>query len=183
MAAHSGHCLAAGNPKYTDGHRINQHVCADADNQLWFLTRRHGHYTIRNKQTGRCLEVPAGAGGDVNLQVYRCHSGANQRFLPSTVGKTDLHIVRSLGTARCLDIPNASPSNGVSLQQSSCHGGPARQLSLTSLPGGTYQVRPGGSDRCLETQYGVYSDGVTVRQHACEASSSHRYNQLWRLSR
>ena len=75
MAAHSGHYLAAGNPKYTDGHRINQHVCADVDNQLWFLTRRHGHYTIRNKQTGRCLEVPAGAGGDVNLQVYRCHSG------------------------------------------------------------------------------------------------------------
>ena len=83
----SGHCLDVANASRADQANVQQWYCKtwttpSAWNQHWRL-RYHGNgeYSIVNRNSGRCLDIPDGrAGNHVNVQQYRCHGGDNQRF-------------------------------------------------------------------------------------------------------
>jgi hypothetical protein len=92
--------------------RQNGHVelsgCVDAfTDQFWFLTSlANGFYRLRNRLTGLCLSLPAGAGNSSRAVMISCVDGisfAPEWWQPIAVqGSTTVFELRNVSTDKCI---------------------------------------------------------------------------------
>jgi hypothetical protein len=78
-------------------------------NQQWVLNSDN---TLFNEHSGKCLDAPSGA-SNVQLQIYDCHGGANQRF---TIPGNAMVSAGDPNNTKVLDLPNSDTTNGNKVQ-------------------------------------------------------------------
>jgi poly(3-hydroxybutyrate) depolymerase len=114
-----------------------------------------GEFRLRSESSGRCLDVAnASTANGAQLQIWDCHSNANQRFAQN--GQT-LRV-----TGKCLDVPN-NAGGGTRVQIWDCHGGANQQWTMNS--NGTISNAQTGL--CLDAGVWGVAGGVMGVSGAC----------------
>jgi poly(3-hydroxybutyrate) depolymerase len=122
-----------------------------------------GEFRLRSEPSGRCLDVSqASTANGAQLQIWDCHSNANQRF--SQNGAT----IRVTG--KCLDVPN-NAAGGTRVQIWDCHGGANQQWTMNS--NGTISNAQNGL--CLDVNNAGTGNGTAVIVWSCHTGANQRW--------
>ncbi|MFF8189896.1 family 43 glycosylhydrolase [Streptomyces bobili] len=74
-------------------------------------------YTVRNRNSGKCLEVAGSSAADgANVQQYACNGGANQRWRLEDQGDDTSRLV-NVATGKVMDTADCSTADGADLRQ------------------------------------------------------------------
>ncbi|MFJ7230587.1 endo-1,4-beta-xylanase [Streptomyces tendae] len=121
---------------------------------------------IKGVGSGRCLDVPDASTADgTQLQLWDCHSGANQQW-----AYTDAGELRVYGD-KCLDA--AGSSNGAKVQIYSCWGGDNQKWRLNS-DGSIVGVQSG---LCLDAVGAGTANGTLVQLYSCSNGANQRWTR------
>ncbi|MDH2430797.1 RICIN domain-containing protein, partial [Sphaerisporangium sp. TRM90804] len=121
-------------------------------------------FRLRNEGAGRCVDSPNSATANgTQLQVYDCHTNANQQF-----GYSSGRQLQILG--KCLDSPTNAGS-GTRVQLYDCHGNNNQQWAFNS--NGT--VTSAANNLCLNATGTGNSSGVTIA--SCNGSANQRWTR------
>ncbi|MGW4550640.1 endo-1,4-beta-xylanase [Streptomyces violaceorubidus] len=121
---------------------------------------------IKGVGSGRCLDVPnAGTTDGTQLQLWDCHSGANQQWAVTDAGE-----LRVYGD-KCLDA--AGTGNGSKVQIYSCWGGDNQKWRLNS-DGSVVGVQSG---LCLDAVGGGTANGTLIQLYSCSNGSNQRWTR------
>ncbi|MEO3810194.1 ricin-type beta-trefoil lectin domain protein [Sphaerisporangium sp. B11E5] len=121
-------------------------------------------FRLRNEGAGRCVDSPNSATANgTQLQVYDCHTNANQRFTHTSGRQLQL-----LG--KCLDVPTGGGS-GTRIQLYDCHTGTNQQWVFNS--NGT--VTSVANNLCLSVTGTGNTSGVTVA--TCNGQATQRWTR------
>jgi hypothetical protein len=121
-----------------------------------------GHAMV-NMQTGRCIDVPDGAGTTTDLQMWDCQAVDGQKFSFAADG-----TMRVLG--RCVQIRGTD--NGARLRLATCTGSSAQRFGYNSA----YDLVNVKTDKCVDVPDGSQANGVTPQIWDCTGQG----NQKWR---
>lgn len=119
---------------------------------------------------GRCVDIPFASTSSVNLELYDCHGGENQRWF----WQPDRTLLTSVSsTTMCMDVSGGvtSPSSGTPVANYTCHAGTNQQWSFDDVN----IVGIGG--KCLDVPAADYFAGQVVAIYECHGGA----NQLWTL--
>ncbi|WP_320777170.1 endo-1,4-beta-xylanase [Streptomyces sp. CRN 30] len=121
---------------------------------------------VKGVGSGRCLDVPNASTADgTQLQLWDCHSNANQQWTYTDAGE-----LRVYGD-KCLDA--AGTGNGARVQIYSCWGGDNQKWRLNS-DGTVVGVQSG---LCLDAVGGGTANGTLVQLHSCSNGSNQRWTR------
>ncbi|MBM9624219.1 endo-1,4-beta-xylanase [Streptomyces zhihengii] len=121
--------------------------------------------TIRGVGSGRCLDVPGSTADGTQVQLWDCHSGANQQWTYTGAGE-----LRGYGD-KCLDA--AGTGNGATVQIYSCWGGDNQKWRLNS-DGSIVGVQSG---LCLDAVGGATANGTRIQLYSCSNGSNQRWSR------
>ncbi|MBO3731805.1 RICIN domain-containing protein [Glycomyces niveus] len=126
---------------------------------------------LRSAASNRCLDVPNSATTNgTRLQIWDCHTGANQQWTLSASGELSVY---SGASRRCLDAYENQTTAGTPVIIWSCHGGTNQRWTLQS--DGT--VRNALSGLCLDVSGAATANGTQAVLWTCHGGS----NQRWSL--
>lgn len=169
---------------------VQQWGCSSTDNQRWFLDKTvagsvpndppnlSGTYEIKNKLTGRCLNiVNADTNNGANAETLTCDNSDRQRFAVVDLGNFNILIRPLINTHSCIDVANVSNDNGANVHQWACVGGMNQTWSVNMTDWDTMDsiLTSQHSNKCLDED--IVSRNV--QQWAC----SNHENQHWVLNR
>ncbi|MGW5763803.1 endo-1,4-beta-xylanase [Streptomyces tendae] len=121
---------------------------------------------IKGTGSGRCLDVPDASTADgTQLQLWDCHSGANQQW-----AYTDAGELRVYGD-KCLDA--ADSGNGAKVQIYSCWGGDNQKWRLNS-DGSIVGVQSG---LCLDAVGAGTANGTLIQLYSCSNGANQRWTR------
>ncbi|KOU11511.1 endo-1,4-beta-xylanase [Streptomyces ardesiacus] len=121
---------------------------------------------IKGVGSGRCLDVPdAGTADGTQLQLWDCHSGANQQWTYTDAGE-----LRVYGN-KCLDA--AGTGNGAKVQIYGCWGGDNQKWRLNS-DGSVVGVQSG---LCLDAVGNGTANGTKIQLYSCSNGSNQRWTR------
>lgn len=95
--------------------------------QKFRLVSAGGNYYKIVDAWGRCVDVPNNSNG-VQLYMYQCHDGDNQKFWFETTSAKYVYRLRPKSSNRCVGISQSSTSASAPLIQWDCVAGCADQL-------------------------------------------------------
>jgi hypothetical protein len=134
-ALHSGMCLDVANGNWNNGTRVWQWPCHGGDAQLWqpevFAVDPYGYSTfrLRNKGSGRCLEIPGGvAPHGAVLGIWDCHGGRNQEWRQG-------NFLSNPARGHVVDAFHWQTAVGTQAWMWSFHGGANQELFRSLVPG------------------------------------------------
>lgn len=111
-------------PSFSRGNvLVQQYPCNYGNNQYWTLVPSafSGWYSIKNLNSGKCLEFPGWSSADGSLaQQYTCNGGSNQLWYPVALGSGKTAYVNGY-SGKCLDVASGTTQAGYHLQQFTCH--------------------------------------------------------------
>jgi hypothetical protein len=161
--------------------KVNGFACHTGENQLYYVElRTDGAFTIRNRHSGLCLDVPGGSTGYVEMQQYACHGGANQKFRlyggGGSLAADDKHGQMQIRTQvgdKCLGFDWQNK-----LVTTDCTSARARSFKFIArdVPNQYFRISNEQSQECLDIPWGT-SDVTWLQTHGCHASD----NQKWRF--
>ncbi|HVK24342.1 MAG TPA: family 20 glycosylhydrolase [Actinokineospora sp.] len=86
--------------------------------------------TYQIKMSDLAIDVPASSTATgTQLTVYGAHSGANQKFVVTSVGSGN-YTVKNVNSGLCVDVSGASTTAGASIIQWTCTGGTNQKWSI-----------------------------------------------------
>ncbi|GES04902.1 beta-xylanase [Acrocarpospora corrugata] len=119
---------------------------------------------LRGVGSGRCVDVPnAGTTDGTRVQLWDCHSGANQQW--TTTSAQELRVYGN----KCLDA--AGTGNGAAVQIYSCWGGNNQKWRLNS-DGTIVGVQSG---LCLDAAGSA--NGAQLQLYSCWGGNNQRWNR------
>jgi hypothetical protein len=165
-----GRCLAVANNGTASHSLVEVQNCSNQPvkppNHVWAA---NADGSLVNPQSGKCLDAPDGLSG-VQLQLYDCHGGPNQKFL-----RPGNPIKYESNDQKCLDVPNGDPMNGNKVQIHSCNQG-TNQNFVQAFNGtkldGTLRVL----GKCLDVANNSTANNAKVQIFDCNGQG----NQEWR---
>lgn len=143
-----------------------------------------GDYTIRNKKSGKVLDIDLGflhlQGGDNGrkLQQWSHRGSNNQEFRVFSAGQ-GVHEIVPLHTAKVLEIANGSLAAGAQAQQGEFVKGARHQMFRIEAVGDYYRIISIKSKMALQVRDGSFLNGATIEQAPISKSDE----QLFRFIR
>jgi endo-1,4-beta-xylanase len=123
-----------------------------------------GGQMVVGQQSGRCLDVPnAGTTNGIQVQLYDCWGGANQRFTHTSSRQLTVN-------GKCLDASGRGTTNGTAVIIWDCTGQPNQQWNISN---GT--ITGVQSGLCLDA--GGTGNGTRIQLYSCWGGA----NQQWSL--
>ncbi|MET9778747.1 endo-1,4-beta-xylanase [Streptomyces sp. NPDC006367] len=121
---------------------------------------------IKGVGSGRCLDVPGASATDgTRLQLWDCHSGANQQWTYTGAGELRVH------GDKCLDA--AGTGNGAKVQIYGCWGGDNQKWRLNP-DGSIVGVQSG---LCLDAVGGGTANGTPIQLYSCSNGANQRWTR------
>jgi hypothetical protein len=119
-----------------EGLNVQQGDCRSGLGEWEFIDAGSGEVAVRNRATGRVLDVSGGSHEDgANVQQYGWNGSLAQRW------RIEGSRLVNAGSGKCLDVDRASRDVGANIQQWSCHGRDNQQWRIESaanLAGGAW---------------------------------------------
>ena len=138
------------------------------------FTGSFGTYEIKNKATGKCLDIAAAStanGG--NVQVYSCNGTNAQTFTLSDLTGYKMEL-RALNSGKCVDVAAAGTADGTNVQQYDCNATNAQVWTMKVITWSPLEVEfvAAHSNKCLDV---AASTGPNVQQWSCNSSNAQRF--------
>jgi endo-1,4-beta-xylanase len=133
------------------------------NDRLWYFVKNaDGTLTIKNKNSGKCLDVNGASGADgASIIQYTCNGQSNQRWI-ATPASEGFSTLKSLHSGKCLDLSNNDVNGlGTPLQQYTCWGGTNQQFRLPNDDVQTRFVGNVGSSASIPSSFPTYWDQIT----------------------
>ncbi|MBC8097797.1 MAG: RICIN domain-containing protein [Akkermansiaceae bacterium] len=138
-----------------------------------------GTYEIKNKKSGKNLDVNGGAiTNGAKIQIWTDTSGANQKWIITHVGEGYYKIINQ-NSGKSLDVWNGGTGDNVIVSQYTYYGNPQQLFRFDSMGGGYYRIVPKHSGKCLVTQNGGTANGTQIIQYTWNGSD----DQRWQLQK
>ncbi|SFR28416.1 Ricin-type beta-trefoil lectin domain-like [Lentzea waywayandensis] len=142
----------------------------------------HGPYLFRNVQTGKCIDIPDGTGGNgVKAQQWECWGGDMQRWWLDDAAYTGTayYRIRNVQNGKCLDIPGGDPAWGVQVQQWDCWGsgneGLMQQWQVFQLGNNQFYLKNRATGLCIDVPGGNTTSGAVLQQWNCWGGTMQRW--------
>ncbi|MCP2170475.1 non-reducing end alpha-L-arabinofuranosidase family hydrolase [Goodfellowiella coeruleoviolacea] len=128
-----------------------------------------GSGAVRAVAANRCLDVPnSSTTTGTQLQIWDCHSGANQQWTRTTTGELSVY---SGDSRRCLGTSGGGTSAGTAAVIASCDGGGNQRWNVN----GNGTITNVQSGLCLDVNGAATANGTSVIIWTCNGGS----NQQW----
>lgn len=137
----------------------------------WILDASlNGGYRIKNKHSGRCIDLSGGSSAAGNsVSTYSCNGTKAQSWLLlpcNLIENGDYYLLNQSGARQVLDVPNGSPDGGLALQTCVFNGSAAQRWHLENKGGGFFTIKNINSGLCLDVRSGRAKSGTIVQQYA-----------------
>lgn len=159
----------------TNNSGLNQILCGW--NEIICEVAANGTYRIINRNSGKDLDVNAGATNDgANIIQWSWNNGTNQQWeLIETQG--GYYKIKNVNSGKLLDVNGGSLSDGANVLQWPDNGGYNQHWQLEDLANGYYQLLNRVSGKALD----VYQGGVNDGDNVIQWSDNNGNNQQWEL--
>jgi hypothetical protein len=131
----SGKCLDVQDGATNDFGPVDQYTCYGGPVERWLFTYVGSSggdnvYTLRNVNSGKCLDVQNGGTQDfATVDQYTCYGGPVQQWR-YTVLSNGSATLTNVNSGKCLDVENGQKHDFAVVDQYSCYGGPVQQWTL-----------------------------------------------------
>lgn len=137
----------------------------------WILNASlNGGYCIKNKQSGRCIDLSGGSSVvGTSVSTFSSNGTKAQSWLLvpcNLIENGDYYLLNQSGSKQVLDVPNASFNGGLALQTYVFNGSTAQQWHLENTGGGYFAIKNINSGLCLDVRSGRAKSGTIVQQYA-----------------
>jgi chitodextrinase len=132
----------------------------------------NGIYVLRNRNSGKCVEIAAGSLADGGVAIQNNCDGTRQQKWELVQTAVNVYKLRNVNSNKLLDVKNAGATNDVQ-QWAEGAGGPGAAQQWRVLPvsgsAGDYTLNPtSGLAKCLEP-FGVSQlPGATLHTYGCD---------------
>lgn len=134
-----------------------------------------GLYEIKNKKSGRLLEVQNGATTNgAKVQIWSDQNLARQRWTLTHVGEGYFRLVNQ-ASGKALDVWNASTADGAIVSQYTYYANPQQMFRFDYMGGGYYRIVAKHSGKVLATINGATTNGAQVIQWAWNGNDDQRW--------
>ena len=173
VASHSGKCLNVSGAFRTNAFVV-QTTCDGANTFLWSVQPRGESFQIKNRSSGRCIEVlNSSTANETSIIQGMCDGSPNELFtFPAPV--VDLNLTAQY-SGKCLSVVDGSTAEGKQVVQSSCQGLPSQAWHLVQQ-GGSFQIVAQNSGKCANIEGSSKVDLANVIQSTCIGSSSQLFD-------
>lgn len=169
----NGNCLDIPSGITTDGVHPQMFACNGGENQSWVLNHdSQGFAEIRSVCTEKCLDLPGGSPGFVQIQQYTCHGGDNQKWRLFHGRNSETFEIRPKLGDKCLMVEWDD-----SVVTSGCYGLHRSFTFVVHPAAGKHTIYNLDSGWCMDVVGESLSDGVGVQQFPCHGND----NQSWRF--
>jgi Ricin-type beta-trefoil lectin domain/Ricin-type beta-trefoil lectin domain-like len=156
----SSKCIDITNGSRDNLASLQQWDCMEVNshqNQVFTLVPRGGgYYQIKNRLSGRCLDVYNASTSDgAGVVQYTCGTQANQSWQLINAGAGYFEL-KAQHSNKCLDVPGGSSTAGVLLQQWTCNGAAQQKWSAQSVEASAIPTEVGLTVPEGERLYGEY---------------------------
>lgn len=147
----------------------------------WILDASlNGGYLLKNKQSGRCIDLAGGSNTIGNgVSTYSNNGSKAQSWLLvpcNLIESGDYFLLNKSGSKQVLDVPSASFNGGLALQTYAFNGSAAQQWRLENRGGGFFAIKNVNSGLVLDVRSGRAKSGTIVQQYAENDTKA----QLWK---
>ncbi len=148
-----------------------------------------GPYNIKNKVTGKCVDIPGFGNGRINgpVQQYTCNytTSDNQRFWMIERGTVTAasgnvykqYQIKNIKDGLCLDLPGyGSNPNGTLVSEYTCAGSTDNQYfyKVPRAVGGSWLVNT-KSTKCLDVAGTAAGNDARLTLYTCSDTNDHRW--------
>lgn len=148
-----------------------------------------GPYNLKNKVTGKCVDIPGYGNGKINgpVQQYTCNytTSDNQRFWmiergthTTSSGNTyKQYQIKNIKDGLCLDLPGyGSNPNGTLVSEYTCAGSTDNQYfyKVPRAVGGSWLVNT-KSAKCLDVAGTAAGNDARLTLYTCSDTNDHRW--------
>lgn len=133
-----------------------------------------GTYEIKNKASGKCLDIPAASTANgAKLQVYSCNGTNAQTFTLTDLTNYKMEL-RALNSGKCVDVAAAGTADGTLVQQYDCNATGAQTWTMKVITWAPLEVEfvAAHSGKCLDVDMGI---GPKVHQWWCTGGAAQRF--------
>lgn len=127
VVRHSQMCLNVAHASPYDGAGIVQATCTGYNNERWDIRHvdtdwwtGYKYFEFRVRHTGKCLDVPGGSTGYVQLQQWGCNGGRNQQFRFVDLGNDGYQFIIARHSDKCIETANGSYDHAAPIMQNTC---------------------------------------------------------------
>lgn len=138
------------------------------------MTGSFGTYELKNKASGKCLDVPAASTANgAKLQVYTCNGTNAQTFTLADLTGYKMEL-RALNSGKCVDVAAAGTADGTLVQQYDCNASGAQTWTMKVITWAPLEVEfvAAHSGKCLDVDMGI---GPKVHQWWCTGGAAQRF--------
>ncbi len=133
-----------------------------------------GSYEIKNKASGKCLDVTAAStANSAKVQVYTCNGTNAQTFTLTDLTNYKMEL-RALNSGKCVDVAAAGTVDGTLVQQYVCNASAAQTWTMKVITWAPLEVEfvAAHSGKCLDVDMGI---GPKVHQWWCTGGNAQRF--------
>jgi pectate lyase len=146
--------------------------------------------TIGNYHSGKCLDNPGFATGNVQLDQWSCNYGTNQEFRElhfKTVVlngvQYPLYVIQNQSSRKCLDLYRGSSTPGTKIIQYACNSSDDAQwwyLEQTDIAGWFLLVNQASGFRdCITVTNDSQANGAKVESWPCTSAANGDHAMYW----
>ncbi|HEX8347858.1 MAG TPA: RICIN domain-containing protein [Actinoplanes sp.] len=129
--------------------------------------------TIRNRNSGSCVNGP-GADGGVVMQVGCGIAWGNRTWnVTPVMNRPGLFEITNTVTGRCLEIAGWSTADGAAAVTFGCHHGTNQRWWVTRRGDGYYEIRNESGGRCLDAR--TTRDWIGLYQWGCHGGGEQQW--------
>lgn len=138
---------------------------------------------VQHQAGNGCVDLHNGsASNGLQLQLWGCWSGSNQRFTFVPVsGTTDEYNIHTKTSGSCVDIDGASTSDGAAVIQWTCHSAANQRFRLrpvdVSGASNTFNLVATHSGKCIAAADDATGNGTKLVQLPCGTAAA----RVWQL--
>ncbi len=169
----------------TSNGNVCQYTSHGGDNQKWYIKpSENGYYNIISKSNGKYLDVYQGQGNDrQNIQVYKGHGKASQRFKFSKVITTGEKTIKNgiyqiyskVAENRLLEVPNNEKGDEVPIKTGVNKNVNSQRFQVTYNNDGTYTILVLHTGKALDVKYGSGKNKAIVQQFTKHGGESQKW--------
>ena len=130
------------------------------------VTGKNGTYSLRNRNSGKYMDVAGGSAADgADILQWRGTGATNQQFTLTDVGD-GAYKISNVATGKVVDVAGGNVNNTANvLQWSAIAGANNQKFILLAADNGYYKLKAAHSGRLVEVSGGGLNDGDDIRQY------------------
>ncbi|KWT76033.1 S8 family serine peptidase [Candidatus Magnetominusculus xianensis] len=160
----------------TNGSSCTVSMSSDKSVSPKFTINTTTYFSIKNKNSGKCLNVSAGGLATLGATVQWDCDGSDSELFTATVNSSGYYSYKNKQSKKCLTVRNASTSNNAEIIEWTCDlndsTGQNQLWTQTVNSSGYYSIKGKQSNKCMDVRDWSTSNGGIIQLYDCTGSDT-----------